>query len=85
MNNEWKGAGLWEGWEMCGELLLSPTGRVYKPEDIEPREYTQTELAKALGITRGAIGDRLRRGTLPPFDHDKKWKYDTIKHLLSKK
>ncbi|GAA0395832.1 DUF3653 domain-containing protein [Paenibacillus motobuensis] len=82
MNNDWIGTGDWSGWKISGNALISPSGREYKPEDVEPREYTQADLAKALGVTRGAIADRLRRGTLPPFDHDKKWKYETIRHLL---
>lgn len=82
MSNEWTGTDVWAGWQITEGLLVSPTGRKYTPEDIEPRAYTQADLAKALGVTRGAIADRIRRGTLPPFDEGKKWRYETIKHLF---
>lgn len=84
MKNEWTGTGAWSGWRITDDALISPSGRMYKPSDIEPQVYTQAELAKALGVTRGAIADRLRRGTLPPFDSDKTWSYGTIKHLFEK-
>lgn len=74
--------GQWDGWTLTDGALVSPTGRSYKPEDIEPEVFTQSDLAKALGITRGAIADRIRRGTLPPFDEGKTWRYETIKHLF---
>lgn len=83
-SNEWTGTGLWSGWRIEGDCLISPTGRTYKPDDIEPQVYTQAELAKALGVTRGAIADRIRRGTLPPFDAGKTWRYETIKHLFER-
>lgn len=85
MKNEWTGTGVWAGWRITDGSLNSPTGRVYNPDDIEPAVYNQTELAKALGVTRGAIADRIRRGTLPPFDVGKTWRYDTIKHLFDTK
>lgn len=74
--------GVWEGWEITPDALISPMGRKYKPEEIEQEWYTQADLARALGVTRAAIGDRMRRGTLPPFDRDKMWHYTTIKHLF---
>ncbi|MNJ25414.1 hypothetical protein D3C77_198590 [compost metagenome] len=80
--NNWTGSGVWEGWSIEGDELISPTGRAYKHFDIEPEYYTQSDLARLLGVTRGAIADRMRRGTLPPYDKDKTWRYDTIKHLL---
>ena len=91
MENEWTGTGIWEGWRITTDhaasshgqpVLVSPTGLAYGPGDIQPSLYTQSDLAKALGITRGAIADRLRRGTLPPFDEGKMWRYETIKPLL---
>jgi hypothetical protein len=75
--------GVWANWKITDKNLISPTGRSYKPEDIEPEFYTQSDLAKALGVTRGAIADRIRRGTLPPFDKDKVWRRETIQYLLS--
>lgn len=47
--------------------------------------YTQSDLARALGISRGAIAGRISRGTLPPFDDGKTWRYETIRHLLEGK
>lgn len=44
--------------------------------------YTQSDLARALGVSRGAIAGRISRQTLPPFDDGLTWRYDTIKHLL---
>ncbi|QQE75237.1 helix-turn-helix domain-containing protein [Brevibacillus composti] len=82
MKSEWTGTGTWTGWQIVGGNLISPTGRKYGPSDIEPEYYSQADLAKALGVTRGAIADRIRRGTLPPFDVDKTWRYETIKHLF---
>lgn len=70
--------GFWSGWTLTDRSLISPTGRKYGPDDIEPAVYTQAELAKALGVTRGAIADRIRRGTLPPFDAGKGWRRETI-------
>lgn len=82
MNNNWTGSGTWAGWKIVDDVLISPTGREFKPSDIGGERYTQADLAKALGVTRGAIADRIRRGTLPPFDEGKAWKWETIKHLL---
>lgn len=82
MTNKWLGSGVWEGWKIIGDSLISPSGREFKPSDIEPDHYTQADLAKALGVTRGAIADRIRRGTLPPFDDGKTWRHETIKHLF---
>jgi hypothetical protein len=50
----------------------------------------QADLARKLNITRGAVADRLRRGTLPPFDGVDSngrgyWTPETIKHLETKK
>ncbi|REK68031.1 MAG: hypothetical protein C6P35_03420 [Cohnella sp.] len=75
-------SGVWAGWTITDQALISPTGRKYKPSDIEPEVYTQSDLAKALGVTRGAIADRVRRGTLPPFDEGKTWRRETIQHLF---
>ncbi|OPG98450.1 hypothetical protein B2I21_08860 [Chryseobacterium mucoviscidosis] len=68
-------------------VLVSPSGRTYGPEDIEPPLYSQAELAKALGVSTAAIRDRIRRGTLPEYDgHTSSgrgyWFIDTIKHLI---
>lgn len=79
---KWTGTGAWDGWKIVGDSLISPTGRMYTPADIEPSKYTQADLAKSLGVTRAAIADRIRRGTLPPFDDGKTWRYETIKHLF---
>lgn len=77
-------SGIWDGWEITDDALVSPTGRTYTPSDIEPEHYTQAELARALGVTRGAIADRIRRGTLPPYDdpEQKTWRSETIRHLF---
>jgi hypothetical protein len=82
MTNKWTGKGAWQGWSIDGDRLISPIGRTYKPDDIEPTIYTQSDLARILGVTRGAIAGRIRRGTLPPFDGDKSWHSTTIKHIL---
>src|SRR5690606_21023347 len=76
--------GAWTGWDITDNELISPTGRIFKPDDIEPEQYTQAELARALDVTRGAISDRIRRGTLPPYDDPQKktWRRETIKHLF---
>lgn len=74
--------GAWDGWTITDDVLTSPTGCVYKPSDIEPVYVSQSDLARMLGVTRYAIADRLRRGTLPPLDDNKKWRYEQIKHLL---
>lgn len=47
------------------------------------RMYTPIELANLLGLTRAAIYQRRKAGTIPPFDEEKKWKLETIKHLLT--
>ncbi|MNW53439.1 hypothetical protein D3C74_310000 [compost metagenome] len=84
MSNKWTGTGTWLGWSLDGDTLISPSGRAYKPEDIDKANYTQSDLAAALGVSRGAIADRLRRGTLPPFDDpDKKtWSALTVAYLF---
>lgn len=86
--NNWTGSGEWEGWKIIEGRLVSPSGRAYKPEDIEPDKYTQAELARVLGITRGAIQDRIKRGTLPPFDGEVNgrgyWSSETIAGIIAK-
>lgn len=79
--------GAWSGWRITDSTIISPSGREYKPSDIEPVFYTQSDLARALGVTRGAVADRIRRGTLPPYDDpDKKtWHRDTIKYLFKER
>lgn len=94
MTDIWTGSGIWEGWRLTTDhaassygkpVLVSPTGRAYGPGDIEPERYTQADLARVLGVTRGAIADRIRRGTLPPFDgNDKTWSREAIQDLFSK-
>lgn len=70
---------IWKGWYCTtdhpaskdgAEVLVSPSGKVYLPDDIdsEPNKFNQTELAKALGVSTAAIRDRIRRGTLPQYD-----------------
>ena len=81
--NNWIGTGTWEGWRIEGDKLISHTGRAYNPTDIELDKYTQADLAKRLGVTRQAIQGRLNRGTLPQFDGDDYWEYETIKHLFT--
>ncbi|WP_019536547.1 DUF3653 domain-containing protein [Paenibacillus ginsengihumi] len=76
-------SGVWDGWSLTSDALISPSGRRFTPDDIEPLYYTQADLARALGVSRMAIGDRVRRGTLPPFDKGKTWHRDTIKRLLN--
>lgn len=82
-------------WALTNEHLLnknrtiraiSPTGRVYSLTN-EPGEYSQSDLAKALGVSTAAIRDRIRRGTLPNYDRYTTsgrgyWNSDTVKHLL---
>lgn len=82
-NNNWIGQGVWTGWYIENDKLISPTKQSYSPTDIEPDRYTQADLARALGVSRAAIKDRLNRGTLPPFDGESYWHYETIKHLFS--
>ncbi|MGG1673962.1 AsnC family protein [Paenibacillus sp. NRS-1783] len=59
----------------------------YGQRDTEPNRYSQARLARELGVSRGAIAGRIRRGNLPPFDGIDKnnrgyWLYDTIKQVL---
>jgi len=91
MSNIWTGKGIWEGWRLTTDhaaakdgqpVLISPSGRAFGPDDIEPKIYTQAELARALGVGRTAIAGRIQRGTLPPFDEGKTWRYETIKPYL---
>lgn len=86
---EWKGTGKWVGWKFTqyhddsgDPVLISPTGRAYRPEDIEPEEYTQSDLARILNVTRGAIADRIRRSTLPDFDNGSTWSRDAIVDIV---
>jgi len=72
-------------------VLVTPAGKVYRPEDIDPNpdQFNQTELAKAMGISTAAIRDRISRGTLPEYDGFTPagrgyWFAGTIKHLLIK-
>lgn len=83
-SNEWTGTGVWSGWKIVDDYLVSPIGQKYTPDDIVGT-YNQTDLARALGVTKAAIQDRIKRGTLPPFDEGKTWRYETIKHLLESK
>lgn len=83
-NNEWTGTGVWSGWKIIDGHLISPDGRKYAPGDIVGM-YNQADLARTLGVTKAAIQDRIKRGTLPPFDEGKKWRYETIKHLFEPK
>lgn len=96
MSDQWIGAGLWAGWRMTTEhaasnygqpVLVDPEGKAYGPGDIKrpERAYTQADLARALNVTPGAIVDRMRRGTLPPKDDPRGWKYETIKYLLEER
>lgn len=96
MSDIWTGTGIWEGWRITTDhpassygqpVLVDPDGNAYGPGDIRKRIY-QADLARQLGITRGAIQDRVKRGTLPPFDgYDEGgrgyWHIGTIKHLLN--
>lgn len=89
---------VWPGWSLTGNhpaakdgvpVLVSPTGRAYKPEDIEPREFSQSDLAKSLGVSSAAVRDRISRGTLPAYDGFKPsgrgyWTSHTIRAILSK-
>ncbi|MEN1985283.1 hypothetical protein [Paenibacillus hubeiensis] len=70
-------------------VLVSPAGKVYRPEDVDPDpdRFNQTDLAKALGVSTAAIRDRISRGTVPEYDGFTKsgrgyWMADTIKHLI---
>lgn len=59
--------------------------RYYKPKNNPqntPNLISQVELAKLLGVSRAAITGRKNRGTIPPFDEGKRWKYETICHLI---
>lgn len=51
-------------------------------QTVPKTHYSQSDLARVLGVSRGAIADRVRRKTLPPFDEEKMWCFETIKHLL---
>lgn len=84
MQNNWIGSGPWDGWIIKGDKLISPSGRAYGPSDIETSKYSQSDLAKALGVTRAAINDRVRRGSLPPFDDPAKktWLVSSVQHLF---
>lgn len=95
MSNNWVGTGIWQGWSIIAnhivgdsekQVLISPDGRAFDPDDILGT-YSQADLKKAIGVTAGAIAERVRRGTLPPYDmiDDNgrgRWKYDSIKHVL---
>lgn len=72
-------------------VLVSPAGKVYRPEDVdpEPDRFNQTDLAKALGVSTAAIRDRMRRGTVPEYDGLTTsgrgyWMAGTIRAILSK-
>ncbi len=93
MNEQWTGTGVWAGWRLTTDhaasnhgqpVLVDPDGKAYGPGDIRrpERSFTQADLSRALGVTPGAISDRIRRGTLPPKDDPRGWRYETIKHLL---
>lgn len=58
--------------------------RFYKPE-LREKLVSQVELARILGVSKAAILGRRNRGTLPPFDSGKRWRYETIKYLLPQK
>lgn len=87
---------IWPGWVLTTDhpastndtpVLISPTGRAYNPEDIETQQYSQSELADAMGISRGAIHRRMKRGTLPEYDGFTAagrgyWMAGTVKHLI---
>ncbi|RXZ83001.1 hypothetical protein EBB07_08825 [Paenibacillaceae bacterium] len=51
--------------------------------------FNQNQLAEALGVTRGAIADRLRRGTLTPDAQDAAgkplWVEKSVRLLQQKK
>lgn len=57
---------MWQGWKLTDQGLIDPDGFVYQPSDIRKERFSQADLAKLLGVTRPAITDRLRRGTLIP-------------------
>lgn len=96
MSDQWTGQGVWAGWRITTDhaassygqpVLVDPDGNAYGPADIRKRVY-QADLADKIGVTRGAIQDRIRRGTLPDFDgRDDKgrgyWHIGTIKLLLN--
>jgi hypothetical protein len=89
---------IWDGWSFTLShpaskdgipVLVSPAGKVYRPEDVdpEPDRFNQTDLAKALGVSTAAIRDRISRGTVPEYDGYTTsgrgyWMADTIKHLV---
>lgn len=89
---------IWDGWCYTADhpaskdgtgVLISPFGKVYHADDIdpEPNRFSQTELAKALGVSTAAIRDRIKRGTLPEYDGFTSagrgyWLAGTIKHLI---
>lgn len=70
------------GWSACKSIngLRKSTGKPRSPTirvDYQGRQYTLTELAVHLGITRGALINRLNRG-LPltdPMQTQKKYEY----------
>lgn len=87
----WTGTGIWAGWRLTTDhaassygqpVLVSPDGRAFGPGDIAGN-FSQADLARALGVSRAAITGRLDRGTLPAFDgYDNNgrgyWHYETI-------
>ncbi|MDC0764879.1 AsnC family protein [Brevibacillus sp. AG] len=95
MSDMWQGTGIWAGWRLTTDhsassynqlVLVSPDGRAFGPGDITGT-YSQADLAKALGVSRSAIAQRIQRETLPPFDGQGKngrdyWHFETIRHLL---
>ncbi len=97
MSDIWKGDGVWSGWRITTDhaassygqpVLVSPSGQAYGPGDIESEKhrgkYTQSALSRVLGVTKQAIRDRVKRGTLPPFDEPGIWYEDTIRPYIEK-
>lgn len=86
MSNEWTGIGAWEGWSIVDDRLISPTGRAYKPEDIEPEIVSRRELEQLIGCSKQALTDRINRGTVPqPDGRDGRspwWYRKNIAHLI---
>lgn len=92
---EEKLTGIWSGWRWTTDhaassygqpVLVSPDGRAFGPGDIAGR-YSQNDLAKAQGVSRAAITNKIKRGSLPPFDGEEDngrgyWVYETISSYL---
>lgn len=85
--NNWTGAGPWQDWKIEEGVLISPTGRTYSPQDVEPDKVSRNELLELIGCSsKQALTDRINRGTVPqPDGRDGRnpwWYRKTVQHLV---